>query len=45
MRTEEQATRRWVEQFVVALELCPFARREVEAGRVRYAVSAAAARA
>ena len=36
------ASRRWVEQFVVALELCPFAGREVSAGRVRYALSRAA---
>ncbi|PAU76905.1 hypothetical protein CK498_13110 [Halomonas salipaludis] len=36
------ATRRWVEQFVVGHRVCPFAAREVEAGRVRYlAVSAA----
>lgn len=35
------ATRQWVEQFVVGHTVCPFAAREVEAGRVRYvAVSA-----
>jgi hypothetical protein len=33
------ASRRWVEQFVVAHELCPFAKREVDAGRVRYSLS------
>ena len=42
MHQAELATRRWVEDFVVALELCPFARREVENKRLRYAVSGAA---
>lgn len=41
MRAEERATRRWVEEFVVALGLCPFAEREVQARRLRYAVSTA----
>jgi hypothetical protein len=34
-------TRRWVETVVVGLELCPFAARELEAGRVRFAASRA----
>lgn len=29
-------SRAWVERFVVALDVCPFARREVERDRVRY---------
>jgi hypothetical protein len=33
------ATQRWVRRVVVGLELCPFARREVEGDRVRYAVT------
>jgi hypothetical protein len=33
------ATRRWVESMVVALNLCPFAQRELTAGRVRFAVT------
>jgi len=33
-------TRRWVEQFVVAQQLCPFARREVERDSIRYCVTA-----
>jgi uncharacterized protein len=36
------ATRRWVSAVVVGLNLCPFARRVSDAGRVRYAVTAAA---
>ena len=36
------ATRRWVSAVVVGLNLCPFARRVSEAGRVRYAVTDAA---
>jgi hypothetical protein len=35
------ATRRWVESFVIGLNLCPFARRVVDSGRVRFVVSAA----
>lgn len=35
-------TRRWVDAFVVGLNLCPFARRPAEAGRVRYAATPAA---
>lgn len=31
----------WINRFVVELNLCPFARRELEAGRVRYSVSLA----
>ena len=34
-------TRRWVSAVVVGLNLCPFARRVNDAGRVRYAVTAA----
>ncbi len=34
-------TRCWVERAVVALNLCPFARKPVEAGQVRYVVSEA----
>lgn len=37
-----EATRRWVTGVVVGLNLCPFARRVSEAGRVRYAVTDAA---
>jgi hypothetical protein len=36
------ATRRWVADMVIGLNLCPFARRVADAGRVRYAVTAAA---
>ena len=36
------ATRRWVEGVVIGLNLCPFARRVHDAGRVRYVVTAAA---
>jgi len=32
-------TRRWVEEVIVAHSFCPFARREVEHQRIRYAVS------
>jgi hypothetical protein len=32
-------TRRWVETVVVGLNFCPFAKREVDAGRVFYAVN------
>ncbi len=35
------ATRGWVDGVVVGLNLCPFARRVTESGRVRYAVTAA----
>ena len=35
------ATRCWVEKTVIGMNLCPFARPVVEAGRVRFAVSAA----
>jgi uncharacterized protein len=35
------ATRRWVESFVVGLNLCPFARRVLDSGRIRFVVSAA----
>lgn len=33
------STQRWLQRVVVALNLCPFARREVDAGRVRYRVT------
>ncbi len=36
------ATRRWVTRVVVGLNLCPFARRVSDAGRIRYAVTDAA---
>lgn len=36
------ATQRWVDTMVVGLNLCPFARRVTDAGRVRYAVTDAA---
>jgi hypothetical protein len=36
------ATRRWVEDVVIGLNLCPFARRVCDAGRVRYVVTPAA---
>lgn len=36
------ATRRWVADVVVGLNLCPFARKVNDAGRVRYAVTPAA---
>lgn len=35
------STRRWVEGFVIGLNLCPFARRPSENGRIRYALTAA----
>jgi hypothetical protein len=41
-RAAADATRRWVAAVVVGLNLCPFARRVSDAGRVRYAVTAAA---
>ena len=34
-------TRRWIERIVMGLNLCPFARRVFDAGKIRYAVSAA----
>jgi hypothetical protein len=37
-----EATRRWISSVVIGLNLCPFARRAFEAGRIRYAVSEAA---
>lgn len=33
------ATRRWVESLVIGLNLCPFARRELEAGSVRFSMT------
>ncbi|MES3008611.1 MAG: DUF1415 domain-containing protein [Pseudomonadota bacterium] len=35
----EQATRQWLERVVIGLNLCPFARRELDGGRVRIAVT------
>lgn len=37
----EQQTREWIAKVVIGLNLCPFARRVFEAGRVRFAVSEA----
>src|SRR5262245_48740396 len=34
-------TRRWISSVVIGLNLCPFARRAFQAGRLRYAVSGA----
>src|SRR5438067_13583583 len=34
-----EATRRWIDDFVIGLNLCPFARRVVEAGTIRYVVT------
>lgn len=34
-----EETRRWIQQIVIGLNLCPFAGRVVETGRIRYAVS------
>ena len=36
------ATRDWVEKVVIGLELCPFARRELVADRVRFSFTDAA---
>ena len=36
-----QATRWWLETIVIGMELCPFARRELDSERVRFAVSGA----
>lgn len=41
-RVEAAVTRRWVADLVIGLNLCPFARRVSDAGRIRYAVTAAA---
>lgn len=38
-QTIRQHTACWVERVVIALNLCPFAGREVDAGRVRYCVT------
>jgi hypothetical protein len=37
------ATRCWVQRVVINLNLCPFARREFEGGRLRFVVSNASA--
>jgi uncharacterized protein len=34
-----EATRQWVTDFVVGLELCPFARRELDSNRIRITVT------
>ncbi len=36
------ATEKWVETFVIKLNICPFAKREFVSKRIRYAVSQAA---
>jgi uncharacterized protein len=37
----EKATRQWLEEVVIGLNLCPFARKELMNNRVRFVVSAA----
>ncbi len=37
-----ESVQRWVEQFIVELNLCPFAKREIVKNRVRYVVAEAA---
>ncbi|MFT6958148.1 MAG: hypothetical protein ACJAYC_003165 [Halieaceae bacterium] len=39
--TIEHQTKRWLERFVIDLDLCPFAARELSAGRVRLVTSKA----
>lgn len=39
LQAVEAGTRQWLNEVVVGLNLCPFARREVDAGRVRFAIS------
>ncbi len=36
-----ESVQRWVEQFIIELNLCPFAKREVAKNRVRYVVTEA----
>jgi hypothetical protein len=36
-----QATRQWLESIVIAMNLCPFAKRELDSERVRFSVSTA----
>lgn len=36
----EWATRQWLEEVVIGLNLCPFARREYESERIRFAICA-----
>lgn len=38
-QTVVEETRRWIDEFVIGLNLCPFARRVFEGGLVRYVVS------
>lgn len=40
LQAVETGTRQWLERVVIGLNLCPFARREFDAGRVRFAVTA-----
>lgn len=35
----EKATRQWLQDVVIGLNLCPFARREFDAGRIHFAVT------
>lgn len=35
----ENATRKWLQDVVIGLNLCPFARREFDAGRIHFAVT------
>ncbi len=35
----ERATRQWLQDVVIGLNLCPFARREFDAGRIHFAVT------
>ncbi|MDI9244778.1 DUF1415 domain-containing protein [Marinobacter sp. CHS3-4] len=37
----EKATRQWLEEVVIGLNLCPFARKELMKGRIRFEVSPA----
>ena len=37
----EEATRQWLEEVVIGLNLCPFARKELVSNRIRFAMSAA----
>lgn len=38
MHPAEEATRQWLQDFVIGLNLCPFARGPVQAKRVRYRI-------
>ena len=39
MQIEEQQTRQWLEEIVIGLNLCPFAKRELVKNRIRFTVS------